>query len=316
MSPTTPNPGASSSPLFPDRYFLGLDLGQATDYAALVALRRRDVSQDPECSLYRYTVRGVRRWELGTPYTAVAEDVTRLVAGPPLAGCMLGLDATGVGAPVVEMIYRCGPQATIRPVLITSGHAVGGDTACYHVPKRDLVAAVNVLLQSDRLEIPASVPSALVLVKELQEFRARITAAGNETFAADWREKAHDDLVLALAIAAWLGEKSPDAWTGPLVLWPPHPEQVAAERNLDHAREALAQWKHTGLDRDRHEAVELALRVWRNPLAFDGIRHGAAAILTACSCPIPDPPAPASPATGHEDLADVDGMLVDFRERE
>jgi hypothetical protein len=33
-----------------------------------------------------------------------------------------------------------------------------------------------------------------------------VTPAGNETMAADWRTRAHDDLVLALAIAVWLGE--------------------------------------------------------------------------------------------------------------
>ena len=33
-----------------------------------------------------------------------------------------------------------------------------------------------------------------------------MTPAGNEAMTADWRTRAHDDLVLALAIAAWLGE--------------------------------------------------------------------------------------------------------------
>ena len=41
--------------------------------------------------------------------------------------------------------------------------------------------------------------------KELATFSARITAAGNQTFEADWREGEHDDLVLAVAIACWIG---------------------------------------------------------------------------------------------------------------
>jgi hypothetical protein len=40
---------------------------------------------------------------------------------------------------------------------------------------------------------------------ELLAFRAKVTASANETFEA-WRERDHDDLVLAVATAAWVGE--------------------------------------------------------------------------------------------------------------
>ncbi|HTU22511.1 MAG TPA: hypothetical protein VMG10_31020, partial [Gemmataceae bacterium] len=49
-------------------------------------------------------------------------------------------------------------------------------------------------------------PLTPILESELSTFTAKITAAGNETFQADWRTKAHDDIVLATAIAAWVGE--------------------------------------------------------------------------------------------------------------
>jgi hypothetical protein len=44
-------------------------------------------------------------------------------------------------------------------------------------------------------------------VAELDNFQARKTAFGNDTFVAgdDWRDGNHDDLVLAVALAAWLG---------------------------------------------------------------------------------------------------------------
>src|SRR5262249_20623470 len=45
-----------------------------------------------------------------------------------------------------------------------------------------------------------------ILAKEMQAFRVKITTTGNETFEA-WRERDHDDLVLAVALAAWLGER-------------------------------------------------------------------------------------------------------------
>lgn len=44
-----------------------------------------------------------------------------------------------------------------------------------------------------------------MLVAELEAFRVKVTASANETFGA-WRERDHDDLVLATALAAWAGE--------------------------------------------------------------------------------------------------------------
>jgi hypothetical protein len=47
-----------------------------------------------------------------------------------------------------------------------------------------------------------------VLVKELKAFKVTVTTAGHETFEA-WRERDHDDLVLAVALAVWLSDRSP-----------------------------------------------------------------------------------------------------------
>jgi hypothetical protein len=47
------------------------------------------------------------------------------------------------------------------------------------------------------------------LVQELLTFRVRIdSATGRDSYAA-WRESAHDDLVLALAVAVWWAERVP-----------------------------------------------------------------------------------------------------------
>jgi hypothetical protein len=50
--------------------------------------------------------------------------------------------------------------------------------------------------------------SASALAEELAAFRVKITLAGNETFEA-WRERDHDDLVLAVAMALYLGSFPP-----------------------------------------------------------------------------------------------------------
>ena len=71
---------------------------------------------------------------------------------------------------------------------------------------------MQVLLQSRRLQVARGLPMASVLVRELETFRVKITSSANETFEA-WRERDHDDLVLAVAMAAWVGDRGlKDLW--------------------------------------------------------------------------------------------------------
>jgi hypothetical protein len=74
------------------------------------------------------------------------------------------------------------------------------------VPKKELVGVLQVLLQSRRLQVARSLANAAVLVKELEAFRVKITTSAHETFEA-WRERDHDDLLLAAGMAAWVGER-------------------------------------------------------------------------------------------------------------
>ena len=56
------------------------------------------------------------------------------------------------------------------------------------------------------MQVARSLPDAGVLLREMHNFRVKITAAANETFSP-WREGDHDDLVLAVAVAVWQGER-------------------------------------------------------------------------------------------------------------
>jgi hypothetical protein len=182
-------------------YIAGLDLGQASDFTALCVLERTRREDGRH-----FAVRHLERFTLGTSYPTICERIVDLFANPPLSGKSLAVDQTGVGRAVVDMLYRAGPDATIRPITITAGSAVVPDGAGWHVPKKDLVGVLQVLLQSRRLQVARSLPSADALVKELETFRVKVTAAANETFEA-WRERDKDDLVLAVAMAAWVGER-------------------------------------------------------------------------------------------------------------
>jgi hypothetical protein len=197
----------------PLSHVLGLDLGQTTDPSAVAALERSTRVDGKNT----YAVAGLHRWPLGTPYTSPRPECpgigerlrTLLITTPGLSGSVLAVDQTGVGRAVVDLLRGLSLPATLIPVTITAGQAVTqADNGDWHVPKRDLVACVQVLLQSGRLEIRSNLKLAEVLVREFDEFRVKITAAANETWGA-WREGAHDDLVLAVALACWAAERFP-----------------------------------------------------------------------------------------------------------
>jgi hypothetical protein len=193
-------------------YYLGLDLGQAQDPSALIILE----SADPEPPR-TYAARHLQRWSLGTSYPTIAKEVAGLAEAMALAwpGCevWLAVDATGVGRAVVDLLKREPmPHVFLKCICITAGNAPTWEPPYWHVPKRDLVAAVQVVLQTQRLKIASALPEAATLTKELQNFQMKIsTATGHDSYGA-WREGSHDDLVLGLACALWVGERKWQRW--------------------------------------------------------------------------------------------------------
>ena len=61
------------------------------------------------------------------------------------------------------------------------------------------------MFQNGRLKIAAGIPDAAVLVDELLSYRVTISENGHDSYGP-WRERAHDDLLFALVLAAWTAE--------------------------------------------------------------------------------------------------------------
>ena len=81
----------------------------------------------------------------------------------------------------------------------------------WRVSKIQLIAAIREVLESRRFKVsidPATgkpIEHAEVLVRELTNFRERITESANMTYEA--RQGQHDDLVLATCLPIWLGSQ-------------------------------------------------------------------------------------------------------------
>jgi hypothetical protein len=182
-------------------FYIGLDLGQSQDYTALAIAEKLEANK-----VIYHQIRYIQRYALGTTYPQITHSIKELMQKPPLLGkSMLIADATGVGRPVIDMMRKDG--VSLVPVTITSGSEVKFDgIGGWNVPKRDLVSTVQVLLQNGRVKFASSLPDLQILVDELLNFRIKISQAGKDTYEA-WREGAHDDLVLALALALWYSER-------------------------------------------------------------------------------------------------------------
>ena len=191
-------------------YAVGIDVGQAHDPTAVcVASKIVTTAMNPKFAefnpqpLPRYEVAHLERLRLGMPYPQQVDHLEALLGRSPLDRLQPSVlvDYTGVGRPVFDMFAGRRLLRMAQGVVITGGREVSGNRAGWSVPKGELVSKLQALLHSGDLRIAASLPDAAVLARELQDFRVRFTEAGNATFNA--REGAHDDLVLALALAVF-----------------------------------------------------------------------------------------------------------------
>jgi Terminase RNaseH-like domain len=193
-------------------FYIGVDPGQAVDPTAIAVVQRiANANGKPT-----FRCGHLERLPLATPYPGVVQHVRRLVSKEPFLGhSELVLDLTGVGRPVADLFQAEG----LRPVKvsITAGDSETlNDHGIWHVAKLLLVSTVQALLHDGRLQIQKDIPEAPVLKVELEDFRASVTDSGRWTFGA--RSGAHDDLVLALALALWRASRRAPMYVHPSVL--------------------------------------------------------------------------------------------------
>ncbi len=116
-----------------------------------------------------------------------------------LPGSALVVDATGVGRPVVDQLRAAGLDPVA--VTITAGKAATFDGEAWRVPKVELVRTLVAAFEGNRLKVAAGLRYAKALTGELQAFQRKVTGAGRAAYGAT--AGAHDDLVIAVALAVW-----------------------------------------------------------------------------------------------------------------
>jgi hypothetical protein len=205
------------------RATVGVDLGQLHDSSAIVVCEagRRDTGKQEERSRFWdgsvwltnvqetvFRVRYVERLPLRTSFDNVGVRVREVVEGLDMlareddreAKVYVLADRTGLGLPATEAMRKeLGTAVPLTGVVITAGEQVVGGLGGWEarVPKSHIVTRLRALLDTDRIELPAT-PEAQLLTDELKSFQARSTLRG---IRAEAEAGAHDDLVTALGLA-------------------------------------------------------------------------------------------------------------------
>lgn len=193
----------------PTPFTLGLDLGQSFDFSALALLEQTNIPLPFDPVTYShptstvYDLRFLRRFPKGTPYPAVIDFLSSILSAPPLFHrTALVCDATGLGAPFLDMLRRANLSAPIIPIVLTAPL------------KTDIIGALSFRLLTNTLRIPANLPHRDLLFHELLHFRAKFSPTGHLRLESQ-RPEDHDDLLIALALACWHNRPKPEAGPQP-----------------------------------------------------------------------------------------------------
>jgi len=182
-----------------------LDLGQRQDFSALAVVEREEQRFALVPAPRQLSVRHLERMGLGTPYPQVVKRVCEVMGHPKLAhGSRLVVDATGVGAPVVDMLRSAGLGVRLTTVTITSGERAQGEGERWRVPRGDLLAGLEVLLEAGEVKVSKRLREAERLVRELEAMRrVSFSRSGHKSGGGE-----HDDLVFAAALAVWRARRA------------------------------------------------------------------------------------------------------------
>lgn len=196
-------------------FIVGLDLGQSADYTALSivqTVKEPNPAGGTERSLH---LRHLERYPLRTPYPDIAEKVAAVMRAPELSPTEydpsrlrysrtppeLVVDNTGVGVAVTDLLRKQGLKFV--PVTITGGDKAHHSGRAWRVPKRDLVAALEVPFHTGALKVAEGLELWPALREELLSFRRKVNLKTAHDSYEHWRETDKDDLVLATALACW-----------------------------------------------------------------------------------------------------------------
>lgn len=212
-----------------NEYIVTVDLAKKRDFVALFVMKRTPVIVQGSKSL-RSPTRVVNFLDVvhidkfqNIPYPQVSRIICTRMGHTSLSNnADLLVDGTGVGAAVVDQMREDG--LTPLSIITTGGGKVTevhdqfgstfgspGDSRLhpvmsvkeYHVPKPDLIAAGQRILQQERVRVAPGVPWEAEFKAQMIGFKGQLNEGARILKAEAEFERVHDDLVSCLLMGAW-----------------------------------------------------------------------------------------------------------------
>ena len=190
-----------------DHHIVSLSLGTIAEPSALVVVEPstkvwhpKDGKRDRD-SENHFDVTWLERFPAGRAIPAVVARVCEVVSDNRLAKkCTVLLDITSTGLAPRRVFETRGLYP--NPIDLTNTGAEEYTKGTQRVPLRDVIGAAQVLLQTDRLKVAHALELAETLLSDLQAFDPKPVERNSNL-----RGGRNADLVLALAVALWWGDK-------------------------------------------------------------------------------------------------------------
>ena len=183
-------------------YIVSVGLGHANGPADLVAVVR--YNSKPAT----YLVKQAQHWEADTPYTLMAQQAGKILRVPPLHTAAFVVD-DGLGADITKLFRAEKGTCSWFPVLVTSAQAEvehNVQTGLRKVPAWQVASAVLSVMQGRRISFE-NFGWQVSLREGLRQF-GKEAGVMDTIRAVIFRARPQGTLVLAVALALWLGENS------------------------------------------------------------------------------------------------------------
>jgi hypothetical protein len=220
-------------------FCLSQDLGRLVDYHATIlteTIFKQHVHINNRRRIYRpgdvdilypeIHLRGIERSQLS--YDKLADWTKMRLDDHRIANnCWHVIDATGVGQAVLNLMQD--KKMSPIGVYMTSGDVSSKKSYGYTVPKSELIAVFQIVINRGLLKIPANMDPELrkQLDHEVANYIEKISKrTGNTSYEAA-KEVDHDDLITSLMINCWWVLKA----NGYVIEVDRHPEQQKEDYN-------------------------------------------------------------------------------------
>jgi hypothetical protein len=191
-------------------FLVGLSVGQGAQPTGVAVLEQRKPRSGPAT----YACRHLRRWLFpGTAYPVLVAHLKAILGAPRLGDPALIFEAGSSTNAVLAILRENRLPVKTHAVEIRSSATDDKSNGSWKVAKATVIETTRKVIQGKRLifddrmpqAVMATTPPAQTIYHALETYPYNEASMANEAFAC--RDGEYDDLVLAVALACWYGER-------------------------------------------------------------------------------------------------------------